>query len=309
MNRGASTALATFSKSVRTWGEARSDIAGILLVGSWARGEAGPGSDVDLVILVEDPGALLADRSWLEHMGSVVSVQEEDWGKVQSLRVVHTSGLEVEYGLTSWSWLAEPLDEGTTSVLMAGAKVIFDRDGSLLPLLQAYLSAESGSIRTAAERLSAGGAGSAGAPTLGGGGSAADRFERWMVILGAGFSLVVTLGVWGSLAPAQPIWPLPAVYFVELLTLALVTCGLSLSTHRLAAPAAWLTTGAHWAFSFLARLSVGVLFAPVALVFGVAALAFSLRAKAGLFRGFALAVLAGLAQTGLILMMARLQVM
>jgi predicted nucleotidyltransferase len=136
--------LESFLERVRGWARARPDIVAILLVGSWARGQARAGSDVDLVILAQEPGRLLADRGWLEELGKVRAVQEEDWGRVRSLRVFHESGLEVEYGLTEEGWLAEPLDPGTEAVLADGVTIVHLRDDLSLPGLELYLSPDSG---------------------------------------------------------------------------------------------------------------------------------------------------------------------
>lgn len=41
------------------------EIAGAYLFGSWARGEAGPASDVDLGLILHDPAAKAVDHYWL----------------------------------------------------------------------------------------------------------------------------------------------------------------------------------------------------------------------------------------------------
>lgn len=126
------------------WARSRVDVAAVLLVGSWARNEAGPDSDVDVVIVARDPQPLLDDRSWLGAMGEVVQIEVEDWGRVQSLRVMHGSGLEVEYGLTDPGWLAEPLDTGTQAVLGNGVKIIWDLDRHLQTRLGKFVENSGG---------------------------------------------------------------------------------------------------------------------------------------------------------------------
>jgi len=136
--------LQPFLERVRLWAATRPDIAAILLVGSWVRGEAGPESDVDLVIVTEEPGRMLNDHGWLDDLGTVHSVQEEDWGRVQSLRVVHAAELEVEYGLTDRVWLAEPMDPGTEAVLKGGVRIVFQRDDHISRALEPFLSDDVG---------------------------------------------------------------------------------------------------------------------------------------------------------------------
>jgi uncharacterized protein len=118
-------------QAVGAWAAQRADVAAVLLVGSQARGQATPDSDVDLVILTNEPGRYFEDRAWLEDFGAVERSEPEDWGRVQALRVWYRDGPEVEFGLTTPDWAEEPLDEGTRRVLHPGFAVVFDRDGRL----------------------------------------------------------------------------------------------------------------------------------------------------------------------------------
>jgi predicted nucleotidyltransferase len=115
-----------FLGQISIWASSRSEVTAITLVGSYARGDAHPDSDVDLVIILENRKSLIDDNKWPQLFG-VINIQSwEDWGKVQSLRVHYESGLEVEFGLVDETWLASPIDEGTRSVLMHGVVVIYD---------------------------------------------------------------------------------------------------------------------------------------------------------------------------------------
>jgi hypothetical protein len=107
----------------------------------------------------------------------------------------------------------------------------------------------------------------AGGPPSAGSGRTVGRVERIVVLAGAAVCLVVTFAVW-------------------------------------AGPAVWITLGVILAFAWLARLSVGVFYAPVALAFAVAAVASIEPGQGRLLRRVGIAVLAGLAQTGLILLLA-----
>jgi hypothetical protein len=51
---------------------------------------------VDLVVLVDDPGHLLGDRSWVGDSGGVAESTIEEWGAVVSRRVCCAAGLEAE---------------------------------------------------------------------------------------------------------------------------------------------------------------------------------------------------------------------
>ena len=117
-----------FLEQVKGWGRNAKDISTIILVGSYARGEARPDSDIDLVIIAKKPQRFILDLSWLDYFGEPLKNQHEDWGLVQSLRVWYESGLEIEFGFTTNEWLAQPLDEGTRKVLDDGYRFIIDKE-------------------------------------------------------------------------------------------------------------------------------------------------------------------------------------
>ena len=91
------------------------------------RGAARLDSDVDLIVLSDQPSALLEDRAWTATFGTVTRTQVEDWGNLTSVRVWYDDGLEVEFGVCGVDWAVA---EGTDEVLRDGFKVLLDRDGS-----------------------------------------------------------------------------------------------------------------------------------------------------------------------------------
>jgi predicted nucleotidyltransferase len=126
-----------FLTALRQWVETQEEIAGALLVGSHARGQAREDSDVDVVLLARAPARYLAERAWVGRFGPVARVAEEDWGRVTSLRVWYAGGLEVEFSWTDPGWAALPPDPGTRQVVADGAAILFDREGVLDALLAA----------------------------------------------------------------------------------------------------------------------------------------------------------------------------
>ena len=112
--------------SLLSWAKENPRILGILLVGSCARGDFRPDSDIDFVILSEDKGKLLAERQWTELFGQIESQSEENWGVVVSLRTKYKDGPEVEFGIAGLDWASDPIDKGTAQVLRGGAKIIWD---------------------------------------------------------------------------------------------------------------------------------------------------------------------------------------
>lgn len=123
---------------INTWLADQTSIVAVLLVGSQARGEARPDSDVDLVLLCQNPALYIHDEAWLHDFGTVESIATEDWGVVKSKRVFYETGLEVEFGIAPPLWAAvDPIDAGTRDVVLGGAKIIYDPQGLLADLLAA----------------------------------------------------------------------------------------------------------------------------------------------------------------------------
>jgi uncharacterized protein len=113
------------------WAADQVDVQGIALVGSYARGIAREDSDIDLVVLTDQPGKYLGDLLWIERFGTVEKHQTEDYGKLISLRVWYQNGVEAEFGITVPDWAAIPLDAGTRQVILGGMIVLFERENLL----------------------------------------------------------------------------------------------------------------------------------------------------------------------------------
>ena len=126
-------------RDATVWARARRDVAGVAVVGSWARGTASDGSDVDLVLLSDDPTAYTHREDWVaELFPSARLMRTGDWGAIVERRLLLPSELEVELGVASRSWAAvEPLDEGTQRVVRDGLRVMYDPRGLLADLAAA----------------------------------------------------------------------------------------------------------------------------------------------------------------------------
>ena len=114
-----------------SWASSQADVQGVALLGSYARAAARDDSDIDLVVLTDQPSRYLDDIQWIERFGKVEKHQTEDYGKLTSLRVWYQNGPEVEYGITTPDWASTPLDAGTLQVISDGMLVLFER-GDLL---------------------------------------------------------------------------------------------------------------------------------------------------------------------------------
>jgi 3-methyladenine DNA glycosylase AlkD/predicted nucleotidyltransferase len=160
MEHAAKTILAIqlFLDQVIHWAAEHADIQAVVLVGSYARGKATRASDIDLVLLVDEPKNYLADPGWIDQFGPSVRQQVEDYGRLTSLRVWYEDGTEVKFGLTDPGWAASPLDEGTDRVLMDGVKVLYERKPLLSPVLEGFGEAEdlfTAMVQTIQQRVNA----------------------------------------------------------------------------------------------------------------------------------------------------------
>ncbi len=124
------------------WAQVQADIQAVTIVGSFARGQARPDSDIDLVILTDRPRKYLQNPGWAWLFGPVERHQIEDYGKLTSLRVWYVGGPEVEYGITSRRWLDLPLDTGTRQVIEDGLLILFEREKLVSDRVRKFLKRE-----------------------------------------------------------------------------------------------------------------------------------------------------------------------
>jgi predicted nucleotidyltransferase len=120
-------AVTRFLTLFTEWAAAQPDIQAAALVGSHARGSAGPTSDIDLVILTDEPERFLTDATWTDTFGTPAAVSREDYGNVISIRVRYQGALEVEFGFATVRWADMPVDLGTLDVVGGGMRVLFER--------------------------------------------------------------------------------------------------------------------------------------------------------------------------------------
>jgi predicted nucleotidyltransferase len=119
------------------WARTHPDIRAVALVGSWARGQAGPNSDVDVVVLTDDPPTYLERSEWAAEIGGEL-IATRPWGAITERRLRFPSGLEVDVGVGRPSWAAiDPADLGTRAVVRGGLKIIDDPEGILAALAAA----------------------------------------------------------------------------------------------------------------------------------------------------------------------------
>ncbi len=125
--------------SVKVWARTRPDIVGVVLVGSWARDEARPDSDIDVLVLTKS-STYVDEVDWLNDAlpGGAALVRTARWGSLVERRVLRPDGLEVEFGFVDPSWAeADPIDEGTARVIGDGHRIWYDPSGLLAELAAA----------------------------------------------------------------------------------------------------------------------------------------------------------------------------
>ena len=128
--KGRRRAAARVMSEVQEWARTDDRVRAAALVGSYARGAERMASDVDLVILADDPDSL-TNASWFVALNPGARlVRSQRWGPVRERRYRLRSGLLVELGFAPIGWAAVPLEAGTRRVLEDGYRVLFD-DGTL----------------------------------------------------------------------------------------------------------------------------------------------------------------------------------
>lgn len=128
--------IAGITEAVTAWAYTRPDIQGVVVVGSWARGTANMSSDIDIVLLTNDPATYIVSTGWWGFLGRAELIATRQWGPLTERRVALPSGLEIEFGIVPPSWASiDPTDPGTMRVVRDGLQIIYDPDGLLQALV------------------------------------------------------------------------------------------------------------------------------------------------------------------------------
>jgi hypothetical protein len=122
-----------------------------------------------------------------------------------------------------------------------------------------------------------------------------------LAVLAAALSLIVTIRVWQAVGGQQAMWPLPALYLIEMLALPGATAIILLRSASTGATVAWVAAGAVSAFSVWGAWSVGLFYAPVALLLLAAGLVAVLPARRSILTDLAWAIAAAVLQSAIML--------
>jgi predicted nucleotidyltransferase len=142
LNTNESEKLSAFLEAFCRWARSQPDVTAVVLVGSYARGAASEGSDIDLVVLTPSVDRYLRDRSWVSVFGETAECREEEYGRLTSVRAFYGSGFEVEYGFTTPDWAEAPIDAGTLRVVADGMEVLHDPHGIIARMWQEIQSSD-----------------------------------------------------------------------------------------------------------------------------------------------------------------------
>jgi uncharacterized protein len=91
------------------WAAARPDVRALALVGSVARGDAGAGSDIDIVVLTTAPERYVSEVAWIGELGGVRVLRTQQWGDITERRLALADGTEIDCGIGRPGW--RPLPE------------------------------------------------------------------------------------------------------------------------------------------------------------------------------------------------------
>jgi hypothetical protein len=130
--------------------------------------------------------------------------------------------------------------------------------------------------------------------------------ERLLAILGAVVCLVITILFWWSVSAYQNMWPLPGLYFIEMVALSSLSAFLFVRGNPRDKVIIWGAAGVIGAFSILGALSVGFFYLPVALIFIVISVTSDVRNKHHIPAHLGIFVIAGIAQLALMFAAIRL---
>ena len=117
------------------WARVQDDVQAVILLGSQARAEhkADQWSDIDVVLIADDPDRYLGSSDWLEDLGSSLVTVVEPWALGGGLerRVLFRSGMDVDFAFVPTAvardLVAMTTDPAVQRVLGRGIRVLVDK--------------------------------------------------------------------------------------------------------------------------------------------------------------------------------------
>jgi hypothetical protein len=130
--------------------------------------------------------------------------------------------------------------------------------------------------------------------------------ERFLAMLGAAACLIITIAIWVRVSAVQDMWPLPGLYFIEMIVLSIISALAFVRGGAQGRVILWVAVGFFAAFSIMGAWSVGPLYAPITLIFAAAAVSSDMRNKGPIALHLAVCLIASLAQAALMFVMIQL---
>ena len=122
------------------WVSRLDDLRALALCGSWARGDARPDSDLDLLVFTNATGhdqlvtTIPFDRAGFH----LEACRWETYGAVRSAHMILRPEAELELSFAKTNWASiDPIDAGTRRVVSDGFTILIDKDNTLGALLAA----------------------------------------------------------------------------------------------------------------------------------------------------------------------------
>lgn len=129
--------------------------------------------------------------------------------------------------------------------------------------------------------------------------------EPYLAIIAAAGCVVITVAVWWDFSAVQPMWPLPALYLIEVTAVSIAAATAFLSGRRRGWPIPWAAVGILMAFCILGMFSVGPLYLPTTLLLAIACVTSGIRNRVNLGIAFGIVLVAGLVQAAVMLTVIR----
>lgn len=108
--------------------------------------------------------------------------------------------------------------------------------------------------------------------------------------------MLITIPIGWSVSAQQSLWPLPGLYFIEMVALSLISAVMFVRGDPGNQFVVWGAVGIFSAFSIIGAWSVGFFYLPVTIIFGMVAILSDLRKKQLSAVHFGGCLLAGIAQ-------------
>ena len=130
--------------------------------------------------------------------------------------------------------------------------------------------------------------------------------ERFLAIVATVASLLISMRVWQVVSGQQDMWPLPGLYLIEIVALCITATVAIVRGASFGGILTWIVVGALGGFAVMGAWSIGPLFLPAAVIFAIIALSSDRRQKHSSVRHIGIAIVAGLVQAALMLIVVRL---